>query len=97
VLLITQKENIMRKGLAPFNPAKANIAGVILAQKLYNPLCESDDFLSVVLIQRADDDFVVWTHNAQSGGYSCGSYSDSQRLSWDEFNRRGYTPTGGAS
>lgn len=63
--------------------------GVVLAQKLYNPKCESDDFLSVVLIQRGKSDFVTWVHNAQVGSFFEGNYESSQEAAWDTFNLRG--------
>ena len=79
----------MRKGLAFISLEKSNIDGVVLAQKLYNPLRSSDDFLSVILIQRGEYDFVVWNHNAQTNGFFNGAYSPSEITSWKSFNNRG--------
>ena len=85
----------MRKGLVQFSPKQKNIKGVLLGHKLYNPACESDDFISVVLIQR-EDDFVVWNYNAQTGGYCNGGYHGKLIHAWQDFNNRGFVHNGGA-
>ncbi len=85
----------MRKGQAHLNLEQKNISGVILAQKLLNPLITSDDFLSVVLIQRFSEEgsnFAIWTHNAEFDGFSNGYYTNSVEWAFQEFNRRGYHP-----
>jgi len=69
--------------------------GILLAQKLFNPLCESDDFLSIVLFERrcesniGKSEWVVWNHNAQSGGCFSGGYHSTQFKAWADFNSRG--------
>ena len=68
--------------------------GVVLAQKLYNPLCPSDDFLSIALIQVKKKEWIVWNHNSQNGGFTDGSffqgdYFTNEKEAWDCFNRRG--------
>jgi len=78
-----------------FTPVSANLQlqyGLLLAQKLYNPFCESDDFLSVVLIDRADRTgrYVVWTYNSQTNGMSGGQYFTSLDDAMKEFSERGY-------
>ena len=75
----------MRHGLFPVKSPH----GPILAQKLYNPGHFGDDFLSVVLVHRGENDFVVWVHNAQTNGFSCGDYYTDETKAWDCFNNRG--------
>ncbi len=78
----------MRHGLYPVETPQ----GKILAQKLYNPACEADDFLSVVLVQRTFDngvDYVIWIHNHQTDGLSGGDYVATPELAWKRFNERG--------
>lgn len=75
----------MRHGIFP---AKSQ-HGPILAQKLYNPDHEGDDFLSVVLVFRGPNDYVVWTHNAQTGGFSSGTYTTNHEEAWKFFSERG--------
>jgi len=74
----------MRHGIYPAKTPH----GPILAQKLYNPGHEGDDFLSVVLVQR-EHDFVIWTHNQSAGGFAGGQYIKDADDAWKAFNERG--------
>lgn len=82
----------MRKGLTRI---KETSRGKVLAQKLYNPLCVSDDFLSVVLFERFNTkrdktEWVVWNHNSEQDGYFSGGYYTDQSGAWADFNSRGF-------
>ena len=79
----------MRKGLQPVNPMLLHQKeATVIAQKLYNPNCEAEDYRSIVLVARTCD-FVVWNYNSQTCSFSRGDYCDGLTKARDLFNSRG--------
>ncbi len=60
----------------------------LIAHKLFS-LHAHDHYLSIVLVKRDDGDYVVWTYNSESGGFSNGFYSSEPFSAIVEYNERG--------